>query len=899
MTPTETLSAALADRYLIERLLGEGGMATVYLARDLRHNRPVALKVLRPDLGAVVGVERFLAEIQVTANLQHPNLLPLFDSGAAGELLYYVMPYVPGESLRTRLDREKQLPVDEAVRLATAIGGALDYAHRQGVIHRDLKPENVLLLEGQPLVADFGIALAVSKAGGTRITQTGLSLGTPHYMSPEQATGDRVIDGRTDIYSLGALTYEMLTGEPPHVGSTSQAIIARVLTERPRPIRVSRPSVPEHVEAAVEHALEKLPADRWPSAREFAEALTGARPVTRASTATTVATPVAASSPAPWSKRLVRREAIAWGLAAASVAVSAWSMSRPGPVLAPTTRLAIELPDSVVVNGGNIAGLPSVALSRDGRTVAFVGTPGRGNNAPDVLRRRILYIRSIDDLEVRTLVGTEAASGPVFSPDGASLAYLDDMRGVRKISISGGTSQLLADSAGSLSWADDGTIFFTRAGGASLWAVSGGGGAPRLVVAIDTTRVDAINQIHVLPGSATAVARIRSEGRFFLGLIDLNDGSIVDLQLDGNSPRYVPPGFLLYHTMEGSVLSAVPFSPRRKSVTGPAIRITEGLATLNNGGGDYGVSDNGTIVFRWSTSMALAPTQLTTFDSRGKSLGVREDGQHYDQPRISPDGRHVVLRTGGSVYNAGDLWVLERSSGALTRLTSGNGSYRASWSRDGRRIFYMIGEPSNSRVMAKPWDGSGTDSLVLDRGGIAEFAEGPPGGWSALRSYASRDIMLVPTDSIGTATPRPFVTGPANETDMRLSPSGTLIAYQSDETGRAEVYVRSVPGPGPRVPVSIDGGFAPVWAPDGRTLYFRNNDRIMAATITESPLAVTRRDSLFTASLVPDGLNLDVLPGGRGFIGAVGQDQRQSPYRLGVISNWQSRLARPAGGTPR
>src|SRR5262245_9723655 len=275
MDAVAQLNASLAGRYAVEREIGRGGMANVYLARDLRHARHVALKVLNPDLGAVLGVERFLSEIRVTANLQHPNLLPLFDSGEAEGLLYYVMPYVDGESLRAKLQREKQLPIDEAVHIATAVASALDYAHRHGVIHRDLKPENILLHEGQPVVADFGIALAVSNAGGGRITQTGLSLGTPHYMSPEQATGDRTIDARTDLYSLGAMTYEMLTGDPPHVGSTSQAIIARVLTEKPRSIRATRPNVPAHVEAAVDHALEKLPADRFASAKEFADALSG------------------------------------------------------------------------------------------------------------------------------------------------------------------------------------------------------------------------------------------------------------------------------------------------------------------------------------------------------------------------------------------------------------------------------------------------------------------------------------------------------------------------------------------------------------------------------------------------------------------------------------------------
>src|SRR5499427_8697658 len=234
MTDTlASLTAALADRYRIQREIGQGGMATVYLARDTRHERRVALKVLRPELGAVLGVERFLSEIRVTANLQHSNLLPLFDSGEADGLLFYVMPYVDGESLRAKLQRETQLPIAEAVRIATAVAGALDYAHRHGVIHRDLKPENILLHEGQPLVADFGIALAVRNAGGNRITQTGLSLGTPQYMSPEQATGDRTVDGRTDIYSLAAVLYEMLTGDPPHTASTAQAVIAKVLTDRP------------------------------------------------------------------------------------------------------------------------------------------------------------------------------------------------------------------------------------------------------------------------------------------------------------------------------------------------------------------------------------------------------------------------------------------------------------------------------------------------------------------------------------------------------------------------------------------------------------------------------------------------------------------------------------------
>jgi hypothetical protein len=271
--PVARLGAALADRYVIERELGAGGMATVYLANDVKHERQVALKVLRPELGAVLGAERFLAEIKITARLDHPHILTLIDSGASEGLLYYVLPFVRGESLRHRLDREKQLGLEEALAITKQVASALDYAHRQGVVHRDIKPENILLQEGEAMLADFGIALAVKEAGGNRLTETGLSLGTPQYMSPEQATGDRTLDARSDVYSLGAVLYEMLTGEPPVTGPTVQAVIAKLLTERPTRVRIVRDTVPEGIDNAVAKALAKVPADRFASAGAFVAAL--------------------------------------------------------------------------------------------------------------------------------------------------------------------------------------------------------------------------------------------------------------------------------------------------------------------------------------------------------------------------------------------------------------------------------------------------------------------------------------------------------------------------------------------------------------------------------------------------------------------------------------------------
>jgi serine/threonine-protein kinase len=354
-TPTERLNAALEGRYAIESKLGEGGMATVYLAEDIKHQRKVALKVLKPELAAVVGAERFLAEIRTTANLQHPHILPLFDSGEADSFLFYVMPLVEGESLREKIDREHQLPVDEAIRIATDMAEALDYAHRQGVIHRDIKPGNVLIHDGQPVIADFGIALAAGIAGGGRLTETGLSMGTPHYMSPEQATGDQTVAKATDVYALGTVLFEMLVGDPPYTGSTAQAVLGKIIAGELASATKQRASVPANVDAAIRKALEKLPADRFTGAQEFAEAL--ADPAFRHGEAQVA--PVARSRMA-WQGAAV----LGMGMLLGGITVAVWSADgedTPAGVM----RFRIDPPvDAPMVFSPNNRNL---AISPDGR----------------------------------------------------------------------------------------------------------------------------------------------------------------------------------------------------------------------------------------------------------------------------------------------------------------------------------------------------------------------------------------------------------------------------------------------------------------------------------------------------------------------------------------------------
>jgi serine/threonine protein kinase len=442
--PVDRLNRTLEGRYAIERKLGEGGMATVYLARDVRHERQVALKVLKPDLAAVVGAERFLTEIKVTAGLQHPNILPLFDSGEADGFLFYVMPYVEGESLRERLDRERQLPVEEAVRIATAVAGALQAAHDRGVVHRDIKPANILLSAGQPLVADFGIALAVRAGGGARLTETGLSLGTPYYMSPEQATGDQQVGARSDIYSLGCVLYEMLVGEPPYTGSTAQAVLGQIISGRPVAPTEKRSTLPANVDATIRKALEKVAADRFATAIDFAAALDN--PAFRYGDA---AAAIQAGAVRKW-------KAVAAVLAVVSIAslsFGVWGRSSGADGGGEVHRhmLASPTPDP--------ADVIAVRMSPDGSMTAFILTD------PDTTRAgeedgRAIWVQRRDQLTPTLVQGTEGSHALDFSPDGMQLAFMVDST-LQTIPVAGGVARTLTNLPGSggLAWASDGYIY--------------------------------------------------------------------------------------------------------------------------------------------------------------------------------------------------------------------------------------------------------------------------------------------------------------------------------------------------------------------------------------------------------------------------------------------------------
>jgi dipeptidyl aminopeptidase/acylaminoacyl peptidase len=813
-TALETLQSALGDRYSFDREIGAGGMATVYLARDIRHDRQVAVKVLKPELGAVLGAERFLSEIKVTANLHHPNLLPLFDSGEAGGLLFYVMPFVDGETLRTQLDREKQLSIEESVHIATAVASALQYAHEHGVIHRDLKPENILIQAGQPVIADFGIALAVSKAGGARVTQTGLSLGTPQYMSPEQAAGDRVIDARSDIYSLGAVTYEMIGGEPPHSGSSAQAIIAKLMTSEPRPLFTLRSTVPIHVAAAVEKALAKLPADRFASARDFAQALTN--PHFTLSTRSGIAAQMAGTSAAvkKWKRATIGVGAVA----ALMLAAALWGWLRPEP---PKQVIRNIIPmDSLQALSG---GWNRIALSPDGSTLVFTGG-----------EKSTLFVRRRDQISATPIPGTEGAIAPFFSPDGRQVGYSTVSFVLKTVSLQGGSPTTITDSlvsrAGS-SWAQDGMIYLPDRNNTTIVRISPvPGSVPTPVTTLDTAAGEANQRMpDVLPNGKGVIFTVYYGGKtrtgtaIAVGVIGERAHRIL---VAGVYARYSPSGHLLYVT-DGGTLMAAPFDQNTMRITGESVAITEGMRIGNVGAVDLAVSRNGTLAY--TGGPRATESALVWVTRSGKATAVDSTWRELFQfPTLSPDNKQLAV----AVLNKSDthIWIKQLDTGPSLKLTfEGSNNTYPTWTPDGRSVtYYSNASPSSAGedLWTKRADGSAQAVRQLtNKRPLAESLWSPDGKWLVFRTSinvaGTGDIYAV-RPGVDTV-PIAIAATSFGEQSPTLSPDGRWIAYSSNESGRSEVYVVPFPNAqSAKWPISTQGGWEPLWSHSGHEIFYRD-----------------------------------------------------------------------------
>ena len=813
----DRLATALADRYRIDRELGAGGMATVYLARDLKHDREVALKVLRPDLGAVLGAERFLAEIKITAHLDHPHILTLIDSGAADGFLYYVLPLVRGESLRAKLSREKQLGLEEALAITKQVAAALDYAHRQGVVHRDIKPENILIQEGEAMLADFGIALAVKEAGGNRLTETGLSLGTPQYMSPEQATGDRTLDARSDVYSLAAVLYEMLAGEPPVTGPNAQAMIAKLLTERPTRLRVVRDTVPEGVDAAVAKALAKTPADRFPSAGDFASALQ-----------------VGGGGAGPEARPPTRSHARALWIAAGATAVvgllafGAWRLTRGGsPVLVMGRSEQLTSDPGLEIQP---------AISPDGRLVAY----SAGNSS----RMRIFIRpagggRTIPLSDDSTAVETQAR----WSPDGSNLLFLT-REGVSVAPALGGSSRPVVAPASArgvtaATWSPNGQeIAFVRGDSLQVMPLAGGP-ARRLTSGFDLHSCSwspdgrwiacvSLNGESIRPGSSfgnlapSAIVLAPAAGGELVRLLEP--------RAFNQSPVWSPDGRRLYFLSNRDGprdIYALTLSSSGRPRGEPA-RLTTGLGaisiSLSGDGRRLAYASYSARANIWSLPIPSgAPT------SAEAATPVTSGSQVIESMRVSPDGRWLVFDS--DLRGNADIYRVPVSGGQPEQLTSDPADeFAPDLSPDGRAIAYHSWRTGTRDIEIKPLDG-GPVERVTDTPAQESYPVWSPDG-RAIMFYdqvAPFTIYLERRGSGGRwSSPPSLLVSPGYDGDW--SPDGARVAYVAAASDAIAGPVMVVPAAG-GVPRRLfePGPAAPEagkvrWSPDGRTIYYKAHD---------------------------------------------------------------------------
>ncbi|HYV98739.1 MAG TPA: protein kinase [Gemmatimonadaceae bacterium] len=886
MPTTDRLNSALAGRYRIERELGAGGMATVYLAEDLKHDRKVAIKVLKPELAAVLGAERFVVEIKTTAALQHPHILPLFDSGTADGFLFYVMPYIQGETIREKLNRESQFGVDEAVRIAREVADALDYAHRHGVIHRDIKPENILLHDGRAMVMDFGIALAVSAAAGGRMTETGLSLGTPHYMSPEQATADKDITARSDQYSLACVLYEMLGGSPPHMGGNAQQIIMRIITDAARPVTDLRKSVPPNVDAALARALEKVPADRFESTKAFADAL--------GASGFTYSTHTRAHAYAGQGAQRSRRPALIAASAAMLVLVGVAggaAFGKRGHEERSVVRFPLALPGSLRITT-NINDDAPFALSPDGKMIAMVLIDSTGSR---------LYVQSFDALAPVPLAGTEGAVAPFFAPDGKSIGFSTRPAfAMKKVATTGGPVTTLAKDVGNVeagSWGDDNRIVFTTQA-ARLARVSSTGGASSQ---IPVQPADSLNYFYwpsVLPGSKYVLAELCGSycNKHDLVAVEVATGKITVLEPNGTRGWYAPSGHLVYGTQDRSVF-AVRFNPRTLAVSGEPIPLLQGLEETARHGLRLSIaSASGSMVYRPGGSAASG--RIVAVDRNGRERTVIAKLGNYTNPRWSPDRKRIAIQF-RSDDGVSQIWIYDGAQETFTQLTREGDHSRPTWSPDGKMIAFV----GAGGLWSMPADGSSPPDTVLATadGGLAPNWT-RDGKWitidgALVRTSPSEDVYAVPVT--GKRVLQPVVTTQGNDQLGAVSPDGKWIAYNSDESDGYKVYIRPFQAPGGRYLISKGLGVEPLWISNTALVYVDGDAHAMVLAELQlgAAVQVASRTRLFDAdpySVRSNSVwNYDVARDGSEFL-FVRPEQNAVTLPPIVVLNWASEIARKA-----
>jgi serine/threonine-protein kinase len=825
----DRLKTALADRYRIERELGSGGMATVYLAEDLKHRRQVALKLLRPELGAVLGGERFLREIHVAAGLNHPHILALHDSGEVDGLLYYVMPYVAGESLRQRLERQTQLSIEEAIEVARQVAAALDYAHRQGVIHRDIKPENILLQEGEAVVADFGIARALRVAGGERLTETGLSLGTPAYMSPEQASGNQDLDSRSDVYSLACVMYEMLAGDPPFTGPTAPAIIARQMVDPVPSLRTVRPTVPEELERAIEQALAKVPADRYDTAGAFVEAAGAAAQIQVMPTR---------------ERRIPHRRAWPRGWrVGVPVALAGAATITAGVLLLLSDRLGGGPPQFTVSNIRQVTRAPEVewdpAISPDGREVAYAAGLGLDMH---------IFVRDLSG--GRSLPLTADRPGrqvhPRWTPDGRSIAFFELGAGLEagahRIPRFGGAARAIAPER---VWATHGDrVVYIR--GDSLVVRSVEGGEETFIASVQPGYThsaawspDGTKLAYVQGNSSWInVEGLGNVAASSVWLVGVDGGEPVKVTDDAKlnvSPAWIPDGrhLLFISNRDGPRdIYAVRVDASRRN-WGRPVRVTTGLSPHS-----ISVSADGSKVAYSHFTIRQNIWEIAIPETGSVSLSdarpVTEGNQIVENHGLSRDGRWLAFDS--NLDGNQDIYVMPVEGGEPRQVTSDPGDdMHPDFSPDGSEIVFYSTRHGYRDVFLISADGRSEVRLTDGPGEDYHPSFSPDGLRIAFyRESAAHDgVYVMSRDSLGGewTAPELLTRNATCQPYARWSPDGSRIACIPVLT--QQVWTISLQG---EERLLFDGGATglswtgiPDWSADGRLIYFNAMDSTGAA----------------------------------------------------------------------
>ena len=891
--------------YEVVAQIGAGGMGEVYRAHDSKLARDVAIKVL-PEAFAhdAERLSRFQREAKMLASLNHPNIATIHGLEQSGGTSYLVMELVLGETLQERVKREGPVPVEEALAIAKQIAEALEAAHEKGIIHRDLKPANVKVTpEGKVKVLDFGLAKAFAGDASTEdignsptlsqaATMQGVILGTAAYMSPEQARG-RAVDKRTDIWAFGCVLYELLTGKSAFHGEDITEILAGVVKSEPDwtalPANIS-PSI----RVLLQRCLRKDRRQRTPDAATIRIEIEDAIAALKDSGAVQ-----AAPSGRVWSHRL------AWPVLAGMLALIAiastigFVLRAPKP---PQPLQAVHLNSEIGADASLFTTFgASMILSPDSTHLAFVAT---GSD-----QKRHIYVRSLDQLQATMLSGTENSRDPFFSPDGQWIGFFADAK-LKKISVQGGAAVTLCDAADERgeSWGDDGTIVFARDNSSALYKVSSAGGAPQPLTTLDTKAGEVTQRWpQVLPGAKAVLFTSSTVHNTYedadIVVYSITSGQRKTVLRGGFYPRYLPSGHIVY--MHQGTLFALPFDVKRLEVTGQPAPMLEGVVTATSGGAQFSFSETGSLVY--VEGNGGQETFIYWMDREGKFTPLRETLGNYTNPSFSPDGKRLALEINDG--KSSDIWVYEWERDTLTRVTfAGEENSRPAWTPDGQRITYSAREKGEALNL---WwiraDGAG-DAQRLTESKNPQYARSwrPDGkvlAFTQTNPGTGNDVMTLPIEGNEKSgwkpgEPKPFVNSAFSEETPAFSPDGRWLAYESNESGSFEVYVRPFPGPGGKWQVSTGGGVLPKWSRNGKELFYRTVDsKIMAVTYTASGESfhgdkpqlwsmgqfIDRGVGNYSFDLHPDGKRFAVLK-------APGTEQNAAVNKISFVFNFFDEL---------